>query len=282
MIKKEDQERYCIKKFGEYYVPFLYATNGRPYLKQLDIMSGIWELDIRNGGAPKALPGWKSPEGIMEELKQDISAANKELANTGYSILKDKDGLNLRYYQVEAIHAVEEAITKGQREILLSMATGTGKTRTILGMIYRFLKAKRFRRVLFLVDRTSLGEQALDTFKEVKLEDLMTLNEIYNVKELEDKDFDSETRVQVATVQSLVKRILYNEQETALAVSDYDLIVIDEAHRGYIFDKELGDAELIYRNQKDFISKYRSVIEYFDAVKVALTATPAIHTTEIF
>ena len=137
MIKKEDQERYCIKKFGEYYVPFLYATNGRPYLKQLDIMSGIWELDIRNGGAPKALPGWKSPEGIMEELKQDISAANKELANTGYSILKDKDGLNLRYYQVEAIHAVEEAITKGQREILLSMATGTGKTRTILGMIYR-------------------------------------------------------------------------------------------------------------------------------------------------
>ena len=207
MIKKEDQERYCIKKFGEYYVPFLYATNGRPYLKQLDIMSGIWELDIRNGGAPKALPGWKSPEGIMEELKQDISAANKELANTGYSILKDKDGLNLRYYQVEAIHAVEEAITKGQREILLSMATGTGKTRTILGMIYRFLKAKRFRRVLFLVDRTSLGEQALDTFKEVKLEDLMTLNEIYNVKELEDKDFDSETRVQVATVQSLVKRI---------------------------------------------------------------------------
>ena len=127
-----------------------------------------------------------------------------------------------------------------------------------------------------------MGEQALDTFKEVKLEDLMTLNEIYNVKELEDKDFDSETRVQVATVQSLVKRILYNEQETALAVSDYDLIVIDEAHRGYIFDKELGDAELIYRNQKDFISKYRSVIEYFDAVKVALTATPAIHTTEIF
>lgn len=72
------------------------------------------------------------------------------------------------------------------------MATGTGKTRTILGMIYRFLKAKRFRRVLFLVDRTALGDQALDTFKEVKLEDLMTLNEIYNVKELEDKDFDPE------------------------------------------------------------------------------------------
>lgn len=282
MIKKEDQEKYCIKKFGEYYVPFLYATNGRPYLKQLEIMSGIWELDVRNGEAPKALPGWKSPKGLMEELRKDIEAANRELKNTDYSILEDKDGLNLRYYQIEAIQATEKAIMEGKREILLSMATGTGKTRTILGMIYRFLKAKRFRRVLFLVDRTALGVQALDTFKEVKLEDLMTLNEIYNVKELEDKDFDSETRVQVATVQSLVKRILYNESETSLAVSDYDLIIIDEAHRGYIFDKELGDAELLYRDQRDFMSKYRSVIEYFDAVKIALTATPALHTTEIF
>ncbi len=56
----------------------------------------------------------------------------------------------------------------------------------------------------------------------------------------------------------------------------------DEAHRGYILDKEIGDDEILYRNQDDFISKYRTVIEYFDAVKVALTATPALHTTEIF
>lgn len=67
------------------------------------------------------------------------------------------------------------------------MATGTGKTRTVLGMIYRFLKTNRFKRILFLVDRTSLGEQASDVFKEVKLEDLMTIDEIYNVKGLEDK-----------------------------------------------------------------------------------------------
>lgn len=282
LIKKEDREKYCIKEFGKYAVPFLYATNGRPYLKQLETKSGIWELDVRNGAAPKALPGWKSPEGLMEELQKDIDKASRELSETDYSLLGYKDGLNLRYYQVEAIKEVEKAIEEGKREVLLSMATGTGKTRTVLGMIYRFLKAKRFRRILFLVDRTALGDQALDTFKEVKLEDLMTLNEIYNVKELEDKEFDRETRVQIATVQSLVKRILYNEDETALAVSDYDLIVIDEAHRGYIFDKELGDAEILYRDQRDFMSKYRSVIEYFDAIKVALTATPALHTTQIF
>lgn len=149
-------------------------------------------------------------------------------------------------------------------------------------MLYRFLKAKRFRRALFLVDRTALGDQALDTFKEVKLEELMTLNEIYNVKELEDADFDLETKVQIATVQSFVQRIMYSEGDRRPAVSDYDLIIIDEAHRGYVLDKELGDDEFQYRDQRDFMSKYRFVVEYFDAVKVALTATPALHTTQIF
>ncbi len=90
--------------------------------------------------------------------------------------------------------------------------SGTGKTRTILGMLYRFLKANRFRRVLFLVDRTALGDQALDVFTEVTLEGLMTLNEIYNIKQLEDKDFDKDTRVQIATVQSLVNAFVWKDK----------------------------------------------------------------------
>lgn len=149
-------------------------------------------------------------------------------------------------------------------------------------MIYRFVTTKRFKRILFLVDRTSLGEQAQDVFEEVKLEDLQTLDEIYNIKKLEDKEIDKETVIQVATVQSMVKRIMYNEGETMPAVTDYDLVIIDEAHRGYILDKEMGEDELLYRNQDDYVSKYKTVIEYFDAVKIALTATPALHTTEIF
>ena len=108
------------------------------------------------------------------------------------------------------------------------MATGTGKTRTILGMIYRFLKAKRFRRILFLVDRTALGDQALDVFTEVTLEGLMTLDEIYDIKQLADKDFDPDTKEQIAKVQSLVKRILYPEGDTKPATSDYDLIIVDD------------------------------------------------------
>ena len=281
-IRSADQE-YQVGTWGRYGVPFTFATNGRPYLEQYDTKSGIWFLDLRQpDNAPKALRGWMSPEGIVELLDKDISARNQNLREMSYDLLRDKDGLSLYEYQVRAIKAAEEAIINGQRNVLLAMATGTGKTRTILGMIYRFLKTGRFRRILFLVDRTALGEQAFDVFQEVKPEGLMTLDKIYNIKGLNDKDIDRETRIQIATVQSMVQRILYNDEDAMPAVSDYDLVIIDEAHRGYILDKEMGEDEILYRDQMDYQSKYRSVVEYFDAVKIALTATPALQTTEIF
>ena len=282
MIKAE-HDKYVIKQYGDYKVPFLFATNGRDYIKQYEEMSGIWFLDTRHQfNTSKALAGWPSPQGVEQDLERDIAEADKQLAATGYELLQDPDGLNLRYYQIEAIQAAEQAIADHKNAVLLAMATGTGKTRTVLGMIYRFLSAKRFKRILYLVDRTSLGDQTMDTFKEVKLEDLKTLNKLYDIKDLGEKEFEKDTRVHIATVQSLVKRILYNESDTSLGVSDYDCIIVDEAHRGYILDKEMGEDESLYRNQDDFRSKYRAVIDYFDAVKIALTATPALHTTEIF
>ena len=281
-IRAEDAQ-YQIGTWEKFKVPFTFATNGRPYLKQYETKSGVWFLDLRQpDNVPKAMNGWMSPTGMMEQLEKDIQAKEQALKAMPYDLLRDKDGLNLREYQLKAIQAAENAILNGQQNILLAMATGTGKTRTILGMIYRFLKTGRFRRILFLVDRTSLGEQATDVFKEVKLEDLMTLDDIYNIKGLEDKASDKETRIQVATVQSMVKRILYNGEDTMPAVTDFDLVIIDEAHRGYILDKEMGEDELLYRDQSDYQSKYRLVVEYFDAVKIALTATPALQTTEIF
>ena len=274
---------YQVGTWGKYKVAFTFATNGRPYLEQYRTKSGIWFLDLRqSSNVPKALRGWMSPENLLELLGKDIDAGNRALKQMPFDLLRDKDGLNLRDYQLRAIQAAEQAIMDGKSTALLAMATGTGKTRTVLGMIYRFLKTGRFKRILFLVDRTALGEQALDVFKEVKLEDLMPLADIYNIKGLEDKEIERETRIQVATVQGMIKRILYNAGETMPAVSDYDLIIVDEAHRGYMLDKEMGDAELLYRDQRDYQSKYRSVIEYFDTVKIALTATPALQTTEVF
>lgn len=281
-IRPED-EKYVIAAWGKYKAPFVFATNGRPYLAQLETKSGIWFLDLReSANMPKALRGWISPDGMLKLLESDIEKEDKALQTLPYDFLRDKDGLNLRQYQLNAIQAAENAVINGQKNILLAMATGTGKTRTVLGMIYRFLKTGRFNRILFLVDRTALGEQAEDVFNEVKLEDLKTLNDIYDIKTLEDAVFEDETKVHIATVQGMVKRLLYNDEERQPSVTDYDLIVIDEAHRGYLLDKEMGEDELLYRDQLDYQSKYRMVIEYFDAVKIALTATPALHTTQIF
>lgn len=281
-IREEDAD-YQIGRWGDYKVPLTFATNGRPYLEQFKTKSGIWVLDLRKpSNAPKALHGWMSPAGINELLEKDIDAGNQGLENMPYDLLRDKNGLNLREYQIKAIQAAEQAIIEGQQKILLAMATGTGKTRTILGMIYRFLKTGRFRRILFLVDRTALGEQAQDVFREVKLEELMTLDALYNINGLEDKVIEKETRIQIATVQGMVKRILYNDGDYMPAVTDFDLIIIDEAHRGYILDKEMDETEQLYRDQREYQSTYRIVIEYFDAVKIGLTATPALQTTEIF
>lgn len=280
---KDEDEKYCMGKWRNYKVPFVFATNGRPYLKQIETESGIWFQDLRKeSNIPLALQGWYSPEGLLAKFKQNVDEADQKLENLPYDFLRDPDGLNFRYYQLEAVEAVEKAVIDGVKHILLAMATGTGKTRTILGMVYRFLKTNRFRRILFLVDRTALGEQAQDVFNDVKLEDLQSLNKIYNINTLDDIDLASETRIQVATVQGMVARIMSDDKERIPSAGDFDCIIIDEAHRGYTLDRELSEAELLFRDQNDFISKYKKVIEYFDAVRIGLTATPALHTTQIF
>ncbi len=192
-------------------------------------------------------------------------------------------GFTLRHYQKEAIQAVEAGIAKGQREMLIAMATGTGKTKTCIALIYRLLKVKRFRRVLFLVDRSALGEQAANAFKDTRMDSIRSFAEIFGIKELDETSPDTETAVHIATVQGMVKRVLYPaEDQIPPTVDQYDCIVVDECHRGYLLDRELADTELTFRSYEDYISKYRRVIDYFDAVKIGLTATPALHTTEIF
>jgi type I restriction enzyme R subunit len=138
-------------------------------------------------------------------LKQDIERANERLAE------EPTDYLELRNYQVRAIQAVERGVAKGQRSLLLAMATGTGKTRTAIGLVYRLLKAQRFRRVLFLVDRTMLGRQSYDAFNEVQLEDLQTFSQIFGVKGLDEQTGDRDTKLHIATVQGMVRRLMESE-----------------------------------------------------------------------
>lgn len=280
-IKKE-HSKYVINSWNNYQVPFLFASNGRAFLEQLRTKSGIWFLDARKtSNQSYPIRNWFSPSDLEEKLSQDIDKANENLANYNDSFMEDPTGLNLRDYQIKAVNKATEAIMNGSRTALLAMATGTGKTRTVLGLIYKMLESKRFKRILFLVDRVSLGEQAMDTFKDVKLKDLMTLDEIYELKAIDDNEINLETKVSVSTVQGLLKRTILSDTPD-LMPGAFDLIIVDEAHRGYILDREMTEEEILYDNQDDYMSKYKQVIEYFDAVKIALTATPALHTTEIF
>jgi type I restriction enzyme R subunit len=266
--------------WGAHKVPFLFATNGRPFLRQLRTKSGIWFLDARRPeNHPAALEGWYTPAGLLDLLKQNVDEAYAKLKVEPMPYID-------REYQRNAILAVEKGLEDGKRELLVAMATGTGKTRTCIGLCYRLLKTKRFRRVLFLVDRNALGKQAADAFKDLRLENLQTFPDIFDVKELADLKPERETKLQFATIQAMVKRVLGPYEEGAEAdippVDQYDCVVVDECHRGYLLDRELSDREFLFRDEDDYISKYRRVLDHFDAIKIGLTATPALHTKEIF
>jgi type I restriction enzyme R subunit len=167
--------------------------------------------------------------------------------------------------------------------MLLAMATGTGKTKLAIALLYRLLATKRFRRICFVVDRSALGEQAEGEFKTTKIVSGRAFADIFGLKGLEEVTPESETKVHICTIQGLVKRVLFAADDSeAPPVDQYDLMVVDECHRGYLLDREMSDDELSFRGQDDYISKYRRVLEYFDAVKIGLTATPALHTTDIF
>lgn len=260
---------------GAFQVPFVYSSNGRPFVKQLAEASGTWFRDARSPShTARPLTSFHSPQGLLDQLTRSREEAEQKLQQDGYAYLR------LRPYQDKAIAAVEAALAEGRSTCLLAMATGTGKTRTIIGLMYRLLKAERFRRILFLVDRNALGIQAQEAFDEAPLEQNQPLSKIYNVAELGDMAAEAETRVQVATVQAMVHRVFASDAPPP--VDAYDCIIVDEAHRGYALDQEMTEGELAVRNHAQYLSSYRRVLDYFDAVRVGLTATPARHTSEIF
>lgn len=176
-----------------------------------------------------------------EDLERLLHLKNNRLPLREIQI---NDKIVNRSYQTEAIRRIGEAIEKRKkRKALLVMATGTGKTRTTMALIDVFLRARQAQKVLFLADRDSLVEQALnDGFKVFLPNESRTRIRTYNI--------DKSARVYVSTLQTL--EMCYEKFSPA----EFDLIVADECHRS------------IY-------NKYTDVLAYFDAVQVGLTATPA-------
>lgn len=277
-IRPDESFDFAGGPWGEHRVPFVFATNGRSYYPQIATESGIWFRDARVATNPsRAVEGWFTPKGIVERLEVDREAAERELAAKPFDY-----GFDLRPYQIDAIKAVEAGLADNRQEMLVAMATGTGKTKLSIAMIYRLLEAKRFLRVCFVVDRNALGEQAETAFETTRMVGARTFAEIFGLRGLDERDIDRDAKIHVCTVQSLVRRVLEREPGERPPIDQYDLILIDECHRGYLLDREMSEAEATFRDQDDYVSKYRRVVEYFDAVKIGLTATPALHTVQIF
>ena len=152
----------------------------------------------------------------------------------------------LRPYQLNAIHALQRAVKDGKDRFLFEMATGTGKTLTAAGIIKLFLRSGNARRVLFLVDRLELEEQARKAFVALLSADCQTV--IYK----ENRDDWRRAEVVVTTVQSL---LFNNKYQRLFSPTDFDLVISDEAHRSIG-----GNA--------------RAVFDYFIGYKLGLTATP--------
>lgn len=152
----------------------------------------------------------------------------------------------LRPYQLQAAHAVQQAVQAGQNRFLFEMATGTGKTLVSAAIIKLFLRTSNARRVLFLVDRLELEDQAAKAFKEYLRNDYQCV--IYK----ENRDDWRKAEVVVSTVQTMLAG---NRYKRLFAPDDFDLVISDEAHRSIG-----GNA--------------RAVFEYFMGYKLGLTATP--------
>ena len=174
----------------------------------------------------------KDPQWQSESDRQEFIAKNK---------LKF-----LRPFQAEAIKSIQKAVSEGRERFLLEMATGTGKTLTSAAVIRLFLRTGNARRVLFLVDRLELEDQAKKAFTEYLKNDFQSV--IYK----ENRDDWRRAEIVVTTVQSLLHN---NKYRDIFSPTDFDLVISDEAHRS------IG-------------GNSRAVFEYFVGYKLGLTATP--------
>jgi type I restriction enzyme R subunit len=261
-------------------IPFIFSTNGRTFNKTLPTKSGIWFKDLsKKDTLSRPIKNFFSPKGLIKILDKNIEKSEKNLSDDKFDY-----NLSLRYYQIQAIEKIEEQILNGKKNCLLSMATGTGKTKTALAFIYRALNSGLFNNILYVVDRNFLGTQAFNQFANTKIINDNSLNQIFEILPLGNSETKTvNANCKIVTIQSLLKKTIKGKLDTLFpTVDEFDCIIVDECHRGYILDKENDEENILFNNEEEYLSSYRNSLEYFDAFKLGLTATPALHTVEIF
>jgi type I restriction enzyme R subunit len=281
---------YSLGPFGEFTVPFAYSTNGKIF----------WFQDLREPkNLSRQVAAFHSPPALSDMLKRDEESANAWLGNNPI------DNSFLWPFQVEAVEALEQALMDGKRHMLVAMATGTGKTFTIVNLIYRLMKSGFARRILFLVDRRALAAQAVMTMASFEAEPGLKFDQIYEVysQKIRREDLDEDMKfdlklmppqyltnpsskdsfVYVSTIQRMRINLFGLEglfgsttgdtdddsdaTKLDIPIHAFDVIIADECHRGYTAQE---------------VSKWREVLNHFDGIKIGLTATPAAHTKAFF
>jgi len=273
--------------FGEYGVPFLYSTNGEV----------IWHHDIRYVlSRSRQITRFHTPDALGEMLNRDFDEALRHLHAV------PNNNARLRPYQREANDAIEKAISERKRAMLVAMATGTGKTFTLVNEIYRLIKSGVAKRILFLVDRRSLAAQAVRAFASFDADHGLKFDKVYEMysQRFQKEDFGEEEKfdpkmlpssyllnpkpgnafVYVSTIQRMTINLFGREavwggeeeledeaEKLDIPIHAFDLIVADECHRGYTSSE---------------VAIWRKTLDHFDAIKIGLTATPAAHTTSFF
>lgn len=216
------------------HIPFVFYSNGYDTF--------FWESDFY---PPEKVPGFPTNADLewLDQRRQTRKPLSVELINT------DIAG---RDFQIAAIRSILEGIEAKRRKFLLVMATGTGKTRTATALIDVLLRARWAKRVLFLVDRIALQEQAVEAFKEY-----LPSEPIW--PRSKEKAFSRDRRLYVTTYPTMLN-LIQNGDTPAAWISPFffDLIIADESHRS------------IY-------NIYQQVLGYFSGVTLGLTATPRDH-----
>ena len=229
-IGREQAKQYCYniqkEKGGE--LPFCFYTNGHEIY--------FWDLE---NYPPKKVVGFPTRDDLerYSYIRRNRKPLATELINTQIAG---------RDYQIQAIRSVMEGIEKKKQRFLLVMATGTGKTRTTIAFVDAMMRAGWAERVLFLVDRIALRNQALDAFKEF-------LPDEPRWPKLGEKLIAKDRRIYVSTFPTMLNII--RDEEYTLSPHFFDLVVVDESHRS------------IYNT-------YQEILDYFNTLTLGLTATP--------
>ncbi len=225
-------------------VPFAYSSNGDAFIEHDRTGKGdIIEKEI-------SLDKFPTPEILWDRYKTHKGYTEEQENIVAYDYYDDGSGRSPRYYQVNAINRTIDAIAKGANRILLVMATGTGKTYTAFQIIWRLWKSKTKKRILFLADRNILVDQT-------KNNDFKPFGKV--MTKVTNRTVDKSYEVYLCLYQAVTGTEEEKNIYKQFSKDFFDLIVIDECHRGSAADD----------------ASWRKILDYFSsATQIGLTATP--------